>query len=511
MNARARRTLRQQIARLERELADAFVTAYPMGGLAAPGGTLRRAPAARPGRARARPRRADRAAARAPAPTIAACASARRRTALHSSGCCSSPAHTASPRVAPGRCWRAGLRRLAGATPAWPDRDADGLVGGQALLRLSVSRGSRRLRPARPVTPYRILSRDARHVADGQRARSSSCSIMFIGSLVLWIGTPLLWLWVGSQIQGATVIAGAALGAMFIGVIVTIAVLASLLAKLSNVYRANCRARGLDDPGPLRARGRARGERRLHARGVRPLVLPLRRHQPRADRDSDLDALGPAVGPAPRSPTRDQPWGTAFRRLRRARSAPSFRRPAPAQLVLRDRLQLDVRDRLQLDLRHLRLECGSTWRAASCIRASISAIASAHSSCSASIRRWRSVSAPIVFTSLMWFRPRNFRQRLRPQRRWLSSSSDTDQLFASQGQRRMISAAETCFVRNASLQFRTREPHLIRSLQGSQSLRRLWRRRGGLHHVAALSLQVESTPRAWTAVDIVHRGAATRD
>jgi hypothetical protein len=30
----ARRSLRQQIARLERELADAFVTAYPMGGLA---------------------------------------------------------------------------------------------------------------------------------------------------------------------------------------------------------------------------------------------------------------------------------------------------------------------------------------------------------------------------------------------------------------------------------------------------------------------------------------------
>ena len=73
--------------------------------------------------------------------------------------------------------------------------------------------------------------------------------IMFIGSLVLWIGTPLLWLWVGSQIQGATSSLGAALGAMFIGVIATIAVLASILAKLSNVYRANCRSRGLDDPG----------------------------------------------------------------------------------------------------------------------------------------------------------------------------------------------------------------------------------------------------------------------
>jgi hypothetical protein len=74
-------------------------------------------------------------------------------------------------------------------------------------------------------------------------------AIMFIGSLVLWIGTPLLWLWVGSQIQGATSSLGAALGVMAIGVVGTIALLAILLVQLSNVYRANCRARGLDDPG----------------------------------------------------------------------------------------------------------------------------------------------------------------------------------------------------------------------------------------------------------------------
>jgi hypothetical protein len=73
--------------------------------------------------------------------------------------------------------------------------------------------------------------------------------IMFIGSLVLWVGTPLLWLWVGAQIQGATESLGAALGAMFIGVILTITLLASLLAKLSDVYRANCLSRGLNDPG----------------------------------------------------------------------------------------------------------------------------------------------------------------------------------------------------------------------------------------------------------------------
>ncbi len=73
--------------------------------------------------------------------------------------------------------------------------------------------------------------------------------IMFIGSLVLWLGTPLMWLWIGSQIQGSTSSLGAALGAMFIGVIVTISALAMILTKLSNIYRANRVARGLDDPG----------------------------------------------------------------------------------------------------------------------------------------------------------------------------------------------------------------------------------------------------------------------
>jgi hypothetical protein len=75
--------------------------------------------------------------------------------------------------------------------------------------------------------------------------------IMFIGSLGLWIGTPLLWLWIGSQVQGATDSLGAALAAAFPGAVATIAVLASLLAKLSDIYRQNRRARGLDDPGHL--------------------------------------------------------------------------------------------------------------------------------------------------------------------------------------------------------------------------------------------------------------------
>jgi hypothetical protein len=73
--------------------------------------------------------------------------------------------------------------------------------------------------------------------------------IMILGSIVLWIGTPLLWLWVGSQIQGSSSSVGAAVGATFIGAVLTIIMLAGVLGKLSNVYRANRVARGLADPG----------------------------------------------------------------------------------------------------------------------------------------------------------------------------------------------------------------------------------------------------------------------
>lgn len=73
--------------------------------------------------------------------------------------------------------------------------------------------------------------------------------IMFIGSFGLWIGTPLLWLWVGSQVQGATQSLGTAFAAAFAGAVGTVVVLAWLLAKLSDVYRSNRRTRGLEDTG----------------------------------------------------------------------------------------------------------------------------------------------------------------------------------------------------------------------------------------------------------------------
>src|SRR5436305_14715456 len=74
-------------------------------------------------------------------------------------------------------------------------------------------------------------------------------SIMFVGSLGIWVGTPLLWLWVGSQVQGATDSVGAAIASGFVGAVVTIFAVAALLAKLSDTYRSNCQARRRSDPG----------------------------------------------------------------------------------------------------------------------------------------------------------------------------------------------------------------------------------------------------------------------
>lgn len=74
-------------------------------------------------------------------------------------------------------------------------------------------------------------------------------AIMFIGSLGLWIGTPLSMLWVGSKVQAATSSLGAAVGVMSVGVVVAVVALGYLLGRLSSAYRNICRVRGLRDPG----------------------------------------------------------------------------------------------------------------------------------------------------------------------------------------------------------------------------------------------------------------------
>jgi hypothetical protein len=72
---------------------------------------------------------------------------------------------------------------------------------------------------------------------------------MLAGSLVLWVGIPLAWLWIGSQVQDATDSLGAAVAAMLVGVVVSIVLWLPVLSWLSDRYRRERVARGLDDTG----------------------------------------------------------------------------------------------------------------------------------------------------------------------------------------------------------------------------------------------------------------------
>jgi hypothetical protein len=67
--------------------------------------------------------------------------------------------------------------------------------------------------------------------------------IMFMGSLVLWVGVPVAWLWVGSQLQESSSMT-TAIGAMMIGMLLTITALVSLLGWLNRRHVELQEARG---------------------------------------------------------------------------------------------------------------------------------------------------------------------------------------------------------------------------------------------------------------------------
>ena len=67
--------------------------------------------------------------------------------------------------------------------------------------------------------------------------------IMFFGSLVLWVGVPVGWLWIGSQLVPSSGLA-TAIGAMMIGMLLTIAVLVTFLAWVNRKHVELQEARG---------------------------------------------------------------------------------------------------------------------------------------------------------------------------------------------------------------------------------------------------------------------------
>jgi heme/copper-type cytochrome/quinol oxidase subunit 2 len=79
--------------------------------------------------------------------------------------------------------------------------------------------------------------------------------LMLGGGLVLWIGVPAGWLWVGGRIEGATNSIGLALLAMLAGVVASIAVIVPTLSWLNLKHGQLREARGLESHGQTALEG----------------------------------------------------------------------------------------------------------------------------------------------------------------------------------------------------------------------------------------------------------------
>ena len=75
--------------------------------------------------------------------------------------------------------------------------------------------------------------------------------IMVGASLLLWIGVPAGWLWIGSQVQGSTGNVGTAIAVMLIGAVASIVALAWVLGRLNGVHEHLREARGAKAGPPL--------------------------------------------------------------------------------------------------------------------------------------------------------------------------------------------------------------------------------------------------------------------
>jgi hypothetical protein len=73
--------------------------------------------------------------------------------------------------------------------------------------------------------------------------------MMFVGSLGLWVGVPVGWLWVGARVQAATESLGAAVGVVLLGVVASVLVLVPVLHWLARKHQQARLARGLEDYG----------------------------------------------------------------------------------------------------------------------------------------------------------------------------------------------------------------------------------------------------------------------
>jgi hypothetical protein len=81
-------------------------------------------------------------------------------------------------------------------------------------------------------------------------AKAGLIVLMALGSLVLWIGSPIGWLWIASQMQKDSQAAGfGPYVLVLVGIAVTAVVLAQLLSRLNRAYGV---VSGEDEPVRVR-------------------------------------------------------------------------------------------------------------------------------------------------------------------------------------------------------------------------------------------------------------------
>jgi heme/copper-type cytochrome/quinol oxidase subunit 2 len=73
--------------------------------------------------------------------------------------------------------------------------------------------------------------------------------LMLGAGIVLWVGVPLGWLYVGGRVQGATNSLGVALLVMMVGVLASIGAIVPFLAWLNRKHIDLREARGLESHG----------------------------------------------------------------------------------------------------------------------------------------------------------------------------------------------------------------------------------------------------------------------
>ena len=125
--------------------------------------------------------------------------------------------------------------------------------------------------------------------------------LMLVGCLFLWVGVPLGWLWIGSQVQSSASL-GTAMIVTMLGITTTIFAVVIVLSWLNRRHAEIQERRKRPARALLRARGDPRLQRRDRGRRLRDLVLRLRRRQPGAAQHRLLSRLSGQRSAAGRAP-----------------------------------------------------------------------------------------------------------------------------------------------------------------------------------------------------------------